>query len=83
MNGQVTGDGGRETGEAKAERLMWAGVRALGWEEKELSARRKGDKGKVQLARQLRIETTITLCWIAGRLQMRSWTHVSNLLREK
>ena len=81
--GQLTGGGGRETGKAKAERLVRAGLRALGWTEKELSKRRKGDKGKVKLARRLRAETTMTLRWIAGRLQMGSWTHVSNLLREK
>ena len=47
----------------------------------DLSCRRKGDKGKVQLARRLRTETTMTLRWIADRLQMGSWTYVSNQLR--
>jgi hypothetical protein len=73
----------RETGEAKAERLVREGLQALGWAQKELSRRRKGDKGKVQLARLLRAETTMSLRWIAVRLQMGSWTYVSNLLREK
>ncbi len=73
----------RESGEAKAERLVRAGLQAMGWQEKELSERRKGDKGKVKLARQLRADTTMTLRWIADRLQMGSWTYVSNLLREK
>ena len=73
----------RATGEAKAEHLVRAGLHALGWDEKGLSERRKGDKGKVKLARRLRAETTMTLRWIAGRLQMGSWTYVSNLLREK
>jgi putative transposase len=73
----------RETGEAKAERLVRTGLAALGWEEKQLAERQKGDKGKVQLARQLRSETTMTLRWIADRLQMGSWTYVSNLLRAK
>jgi hypothetical protein len=59
------------------------GLQALGWPEKELSHRRKGDQGKVQLARRLRAETTMSLRWIADRLQMGSWTYVSNLLREK
>jgi hypothetical protein len=72
-----------EAGEIRAERLVRAGLQALGWTEKELSARRKGDKGKVKLARQLRAETTMTLAWIARRLQMGRWTYVSNLLREK
>ena len=70
-------------GEVRAERLARAGLAVLGWTEKELSGRAKGDPGKVKLARQLRAETTMTLRWIAKRLQMGSWTYVSNLLREK
>jgi hypothetical protein len=38
---------------------------------------------KVQLARMLRKESTMTLKWIAARLQMGSWTYVSNLLNAK
>jgi hypothetical protein len=53
----------------------------LGWTEAELGRRRKGDAGKVRIARRLRRETTMTLAWIAARLQMGVWTHVSNLLR--
>ena len=58
-------------------------VVALGWTEAGLSQRAKGDRGKVALARRLRAETTMTLAWIARRLQMGSWTYVSNLLHEK
>ncbi len=72
----------RESGEARAQRLVREGLSALGWTEKDLSHRRKGDKAKVKLARRLRRETTMTLRWIADRLQMGSWTYVSNLLRE-
>jgi len=70
-------------GEVRAEGLVRARLAALGWTEKELSGRAKGDQGKVKLARQLRAETTMTLRWIANRLHMGSWTYVSNLLREK
>jgi len=35
----------------------------------------------VRIARRLRQETTMTLAWIARRLHMGVWTHVSNLLR--
>jgi len=35
----------------------------------------------VRIARRLRQETTMTLAWIAQRLNMGVWTHVSNLLR--
>jgi hypothetical protein len=31
--------------------------------------------------RKLRSETTTTLKWIAGRLKMGKWIHVSNLLK--
>jgi hypothetical protein len=40
-------------------------------------------KGKVLVARRLRQETTMSLKWIAQRLQMGSWTYVSNLLNEE
>jgi hypothetical protein len=39
--------------------------------------------GKVMMARRLRQETTMSLKWIAQRLQMGTWTYVSNLLNEK
>lgn len=45
----------------------------LGWKEADLTQRRKGDPGKVRIARQLRQETTMTLAWIAQRLQMGVW----------
>jgi hypothetical protein len=57
-------------------------LRELSWAEMDLAQRRKGDPGKVQIARRLRAETTMTLGWIADRLRMGVWTHVSNLLRE-
>ena len=38
---------------------------------------------RVQVARRLRQETTMSLKWIAARLHMGSWTYVSNLLNEK
>ena len=34
------------------------------------------------LARRLRQETTMSLKWIATRLQMGTWTYVCNLLNE-
>jgi hypothetical protein len=35
------------------------------------------------MARRLRRETTMSLKWIAQRLQMGTWTYVSSLLNEK
>jgi putative transposase len=71
----------QESGAAKAERLVREELAKLGWEASDLAQRRKGDPGKVRIARRLRQETTMTLGWIAQRLNMGVWTHVSNLLR--
>jgi len=66
----------REAGQggaaAKAERLVVAGLKRLGWDEGMLKHRRKGDGGKVALAKKLRAGTTMPLSWIAGRLNMGS-----------
>jgi REP element-mobilizing transposase RayT len=72
----------QESGEVKAERLVLEELRKLSWTKDDLAQRRKGDPGKVRIARRLRQETTMTLAWIAQRLNMGVWTHVSNLLRE-
>ena len=71
----------QESGEAKAERLVLKELKKLRWTKDDLAQRRKGDSGKVRIARRLRQETTMTLAWIAQRLNMGVWTHVSNLLR--
>ena len=72
----------QETGLQKAERMVREEIERLGWDEDQLRARRKGHRAKVLLARRLRQETTMSLKWIAQRLQMGSWTYVSNLLNE-
>jgi putative transposase len=71
-----------QTGEERGRRLIARELKRLGWDENELSRRRKGDKHKVMIARRLRAETTMSLAWIAGRLRMGSWSNVSNLLRK-
>ena len=71
----------QESGEAKAERLVHEELQKRGWTEAELMKRRKSDTEKVRIAGRLRRETTMTLAWIAKRLRMGAWTHVSNLLR--
>ncbi len=53
----------------------------LGWTEADLNCRRKGDPGKVALARQLRRETTTPLAWRARRWQMGTASRVSFGLR--
>ena len=71
----------QESGEAKAERLVPEELQKRGWTEAELMQRRKSDADKVRTAGRLRRETTMTLAWIAKRLHMGAWAHVSNLLR--
>jgi putative transposase len=73
----------QETGEQKAERIVSEELKRLGWSEQELGGRAKGHPGKVLMARRLRRETTLSLKWIAVRLQMGTWTYVSNLLNAK
>jgi REP element-mobilizing transposase RayT len=72
----------QETGLQKAERMVKEELARLCWDEDQLRARRKGHRAKVMLTRRLRQETTMSLKWIAQRLQMGSWTYVSNLLNE-
>ena len=71
-----------ESSQERARRMVAQELARLGWEEADLPRRRKGDKHKVQLALRLRAETTMSLTWIAARLQMGSWSHVSNLMRK-
>jgi len=70
----------REAEEAKAERLVRAELKKLGWRGKDLASRRKGDPEKVRLARWLRQHTTMTAGWIAKRLQMGVPGHLTHLL---
>jgi REP element-mobilizing transposase RayT len=73
----------QETGEQKAQRIVSQELLRLGWSEDGLRGRAKGHPGKVVIARRLRQETTMSLKWIAQRLEMGSWTYVSNLLNER
>jgi putative transposase len=73
----------REAELVHAERVLREELSRRGWTEAELSQRRKGDPEKVELASQLRARTTMTLKWIAQRLEMGAWTYVSNCLVQK
>jgi REP element-mobilizing transposase RayT len=77
------GEQRQETAEQKAERLLKAELEKVGWKQASLSMVSKGHPVKVRLARLLRTESTMSLKWIAARLQMGSWTYVSNLLHAK
>lgn len=69
-----------EASEAKAARILDEELRRALWSEVELKLRQKGDPHKLQIARRLRTETTMTLQWIANRLHMGTKTHLSHLL---
>ncbi len=70
----------READALHAERLVGEELRRRGWTEADLTRRRKGDAEKVQIAWRLRRESTMTLKWIARRLNVGAWTHLSNRL---
>ena len=55
-------------------------LKRKGWTEDDLRVRRKGDVFKVRLAQRLRVETTVTLKWIAERLRMGTRDHLTHLL---
>jgi REP element-mobilizing transposase RayT len=72
-----------ESGTEKAERLAREELAKLGWDEADLGERRKGDAGKIKIAAKLRAETTMTLKWIASRLQMGGASSLANLLSSR
>ena len=75
------GEAVQEAEAAQAERLVVEGLKRMAWTEADLSARRKGERGKVQLARELRSKTTMPLAWIAERLNMGTRGHLAWLLQ--
>ncbi|MBI4658073.1 MAG: transposase [Verrucomicrobia bacterium] len=70
----------QESAEEQANRLVAEELRRRKWKESDLSARRKGEPGKVEIARRLRAETAMTLKWIAQRLCIGTKTHLVHLL---
>ena len=70
----------RESAEAKAERIVAEELKRRKWDARTLAQRRKGDVGKLAIARRLREETTVTLSWIVARLGMGTKTHLAHLL---
>ncbi len=68
----------READALHAERVVQEELRRRRWTKLDLTQRRKGDPEKVAIARRLRRESAMSLKWIAERLQMGTWTYVSN-----
>jgi len=73
----------READLVHAERVLKEQLRQRGWTQAELDCCRKGDPEKVEIASQLRAGTTMTLKWIAQRLNMGAWTQASNWLVQR
>jgi hypothetical protein len=55
----------------------------MGWSEAALRARRKGEPRKVELAWELRSQTTMPLTWIADRLNRGTRGHLAWLLHHR
>ncbi len=68
---------------AQAERLVVEGLKRMRWSEADLTGRRKGERGKIQLARELRPKTTTPVAWIAARLNVGSRGHLAWLLQQR
>src|ERR1035441_3514976 len=77
------GEAVKEAEAVQAERGVVEGLKRIGWSEADLKARRKGEPKKVELAWQLRSQTTMPLAWIAERLQMGSRGHLAWLLQRR
>ena len=69
--------------EAQAEQLVTEGLKRMGWSEADLKAQRKGEPRKVDLAWELRSQTTMPLAWIAERLNMGTRGHLAWLLQQR
>jgi hypothetical protein len=70
----------QQSAEEKAERLVQEELARIHWNQETLRTRRKGDPAKVEIALRLREKTTMTVAWIASRLQMGARTYLSHLL---
>lgn len=70
-----------QSAEEKARQIIAVELEKLGWEEADLGRRRKGEEGKVKIARRLRKETTVSKRWIAQHLAMGSVSNVTLCLR--
>jgi REP element-mobilizing transposase RayT len=74
------GEERQETAAAHAEGIVREELKRRRWREEDLGRRAKGDAVKVALAVRLRLETVMTVKWIAERLQMGTPGYVNLLL---
>jgi len=78
-----TGSGCCRRSRRRARRPAGRLAERLGWSEADLSARRKGEPRKVELAWELGCKTTMPLAWIAERLTMGTRGHLAWLLQQR
>jgi hypothetical protein len=77
------GEAVQESVEVRAEKWVKGKLKAMGWTEQDLCARRKGDARKVKLAVAVLAETTLPLAWVAERLRMGSRGYLTWLLHRQ
>jgi REP element-mobilizing transposase RayT len=65
----------------RAEELVREGLAIAGWSAEELERLPGNDPGKVEIARAVWEQTTVSMGWIAEHLRMRSAANVSQILR--
>ena len=77
------GEAVQEAEAVQAERRVVEGLKRMGWSEADLRARRKGEPRKIELAWELRSQTTMPLAWIAERLHMGTRGYLAWLLQHR
>jgi REP element-mobilizing transposase RayT len=75
-----SGEAVREVTENQAERIIKEELEQRKLDDSKLPGLRKGDPVKVAIAQRLREETTMTLAWIAQRLQTGGGSYLNHLL---
>ena len=73
----------RESAEQRARRIIEEALSDLRLTQAQFQLLPANAEGKVQLARRLRRETTLSLKRIAQQLGVGSWKYLSNLLRQE
>src|SRR5450432_3851880 len=80
MGAEHYGEERAQTAQAIAEQIIAEELKRRRWKEVALKRRPKGDPAKMALAARLRAETTMTVGWIAERLEMGSRGYLNQLL---
>ena len=70
MGAHHDGAEGRETGEARAQRILSKESKRWGWQAAKLKQLANGDAERIKSAGRLRSETTMTWSWIGAHLQL-------------